>query len=72
VLMNSEEITTEDDLRPEYDLKELKVRRVGPRRKSFAGTVPAELRSPAEGNMREVGTEGLDGDVCAKRGSFKN
>ena len=28
-----------DDLRPEYDLRNLRVRRLGPGRKSFAGSV---------------------------------
>jgi hypothetical protein len=30
---------TEDELRPEYDLKSLRVRRLGPGRKSFGGSV---------------------------------
>lgn len=30
-----------DDLRPEYDLRKLKVRRIGPGRGSFAGVVAA-------------------------------
>lgn len=34
---NNSEI--EDTLRSEYDLKQLRVRRLGPGRKSFAGTV---------------------------------
>jgi len=29
----------EDELRPEYDLKSLKVRRLGPKRKSFGETI---------------------------------
>ena len=29
----------EDELRPEYDLRSLQVRKVGPERKSFGGTV---------------------------------
>jgi hypothetical protein len=29
----------DDELRPEYDLKNLRVRRLGPRRKSFGGSV---------------------------------
>jgi len=29
----------DDELRPEYDLKSLRVRRLGPGRKSFAGSV---------------------------------
>lgn len=29
----------EDELRPEYDLKSLRVRRLGPSRKSFGGSV---------------------------------
>ena len=29
----------EDELRPEYDLKSLRVRRLGPGRKSFGGSV---------------------------------
>jgi methyl-accepting chemotaxis protein len=32
----------EDDLRPEYDLKSLRVRKLGPERKSFWGTVRLE------------------------------
>ena len=29
----------EDELRPEYDLRSLRVRRLGPERKSFGGSV---------------------------------
>lgn len=29
----------EDTLRPEYDLRQLRVRKLGPQRKSFAGTI---------------------------------
>jgi hypothetical protein len=32
----------EDDLRPEYDLKSLQIRRLGPGRKSFRDTVRLE------------------------------
>jgi hypothetical protein len=31
-----------DELRPEYDLKSLEVRRLGPRRKSFGGVIRLE------------------------------
>ena len=31
-----------DELRPEYDLKSLRVRKLGPGRKSFSGTVRLE------------------------------
>lgn len=31
-----------DDLRPEYDLRSLRVRKLGPERKSFAGTIRLE------------------------------
>ena len=34
--MNKVESEMEDDLRPEYDLYSLRVRRVGPERKSFS------------------------------------
>ena len=33
--MKSAKINEDDDLRPEYDLKSLKVRKLGPGRKSF-------------------------------------
>ena len=33
--MKSAKINEDDDLRPEYDLKSLKVRKLGPERKSF-------------------------------------
>jgi hypothetical protein len=36
--MKKDELALEDDLRPEYDLKSLKVRRMGAGRKNFAGT----------------------------------
>jgi hypothetical protein len=36
--MKKDELELEDDLRPEYDLKSLKVRRMGAGRKNFAGT----------------------------------
>ncbi len=35
--MNKVKSETEDDLRPEYDLRSLRVRKMGPRRKSFGG-----------------------------------
>ena len=42
--MKKVETTMDDDLRPEYDLGSLRVRKVGPKRKNFRGqmeTVPA-------------------------------
>ncbi|MBK8537036.1 MAG: hypothetical protein IPL59_19240 [Candidatus Competibacteraceae bacterium] len=36
--MNKVELETEDDLRPEYDLSSLRVRKVGPERKGFSGS----------------------------------
>ncbi len=36
--MSPTKSTMDDDLRNEYDLKTLQVRRLGPERKSFAGT----------------------------------
>ena len=36
--MNKAENNMEDELRPEYDLRSLRVRRLGPGRTSFAGT----------------------------------
>ncbi len=38
--MNNNEI--EDELRPEYDLQSLQVRKLGPRRKKFCDTVRLE------------------------------
>ena len=35
----------EDDLRPEYDLKNLRVRRLGTESKSFAGQAVRSLRN---------------------------
>ena len=35
--MKKDEIKSDDELRPEYDLKSLKLRKVGPDRKSFNG-----------------------------------
>ncbi|MFZ4789655.1 MAG: hypothetical protein ACOYMW_01935 [Candidatus Competibacteraceae bacterium] len=35
--MNKVKSETEDDLRPEYDLGSLRVRKMGPERKSFGG-----------------------------------
>ncbi|CDH45701.1 hypothetical protein [Candidatus Contendibacter odensensis] len=37
--MNKVELETEDDLRPEYDLSSLRVRKVGPERKDFGGSI---------------------------------
>ncbi|HXG66754.1 MAG TPA: hypothetical protein VNO70_16755 [Blastocatellia bacterium] len=37
--MKKDETEMDDDLRPEYDLKSLRVRRLGPGRKSFGGSV---------------------------------
>ena len=36
--MKKDNVKMEDELRPEYDLMNLKVRKVGPERKSFYGT----------------------------------
>ena len=35
--MKKVETTLDDELRPEYDLRSLRVRKVGPKRKSFSG-----------------------------------
>lgn len=37
--MKKVETGMDDELRPEYDLKSLRVRRIGPGRKSFGGSV---------------------------------
>ena len=37
-----------DDLRPEYDLRTLRVRRLGPGRRSFAGPIVEEVRRARE------------------------
>jgi hypothetical protein len=36
--MKKDDLELEDDIRPEYDLKSLKVRQMGSGRKNFAGT----------------------------------
>jgi methyl-accepting chemotaxis protein len=40
--MKRDELNMEDDLRPEYNLKSLRVRKLGPERRSFGGTVRLE------------------------------
>uniref|UniRef100_UPI0040563B62 hypothetical protein n=1 Tax=Candidatus Electrothrix sp. TaxID=2170559 RepID=UPI0040563B62 len=35
--MKRDKTEADDELRPEYDLKSLKLRKVGPKRKSFGG-----------------------------------
>ena len=41
--MKKDELKMDDELRPEYDLKSLKLRKVGPKRKRFDGpTAPIE------------------------------
>lgn len=37
--MKKDKATIQDELRPEYDLKRLRVRKMGPERKSFGGSV---------------------------------
>ena len=37
--MKKVETSIDDELRPEYDLKSLRVRRLGPERKTFGGSV---------------------------------
>jgi hypothetical protein len=37
--MKKDDTEMEDELRPEYDLRTLRVRRLGPGRKSFGGSV---------------------------------
>lgn len=51
----------EDELRSEYDLKSLRIRSLGPGRKSFGGTVRlepdvAEMFPNAEPSMRLYGS----------------
>ena len=36
-IMKKVDAKMDDELRPEYDLKDLRVRKVGPKRKSFSG-----------------------------------
>ena len=40
--MNKIKMEIEDELRPEYDLKNLQVRKIGPKRKSFGDLVRLE------------------------------
>ena len=40
--MKKNEIQAEDELRPEYDLKSLRVRKLGPGRRSFGGVIRLE------------------------------
>ncbi len=40
-IMKKDNATMKDDLLPEYDLKKLRVRKVGPDRKYFAGRLVA-------------------------------
>ena len=40
--MKKDESEQSDELRPEYDLRRLRVRKLGPERKSFADTVRLE------------------------------
>ena len=37
--MKKDKTTIQDELRPEYDLKSLRVRKMGPERKQFGGSV---------------------------------
>jgi len=46
--MNQIETELEDELRPEYDLRNLRVRKVGPERKSFGGATVRLERDVAE------------------------
>ena len=46
--MKQIETEMEDELRPEYDLKDLRVRKVGPERKSFGGSIVRLERDVAE------------------------
>jgi hypothetical protein len=40
--MKKDKTARADELRPEYDLKRLEVRRLGPQRKSFGGVIRLE------------------------------
>ena len=40
--MKKTEQVSNDELRPEYDLRSLRVRKLGPERKSFGGTIRLE------------------------------
>ena len=46
--MKQIETEMEDELRPEYDLRNLRVRKVGPERKSFGGSTVRLERDVAE------------------------
>jgi hypothetical protein len=37
--MKTDNLDLDDDLQPEYDLTQLRIRRLGPGRKTFAGTL---------------------------------
>ncbi len=41
--MKKVETSMDDDLRPEYDLGSLRVRKVGPKRKNFRGQMETEV-----------------------------
>lgn len=46
--MKKDKAVLQDELLPEYDLIKLRVRKVGPERKSFAGKPFIQLESDAE------------------------
>jgi hypothetical protein len=55
--MNDKEPSEDDELRPHYDLKSLRVRKLGPGRKSFVLTTPtSDLKdTPSESSLGTIG-----------------
>lgn len=51
-IMKKDKATMQDDLLPEYDLKKLRVRKVGPERKSFGGKPIIQLEPDVAGVSR--------------------
>ena len=60
--MKKIETTTDDDLRPEYDLRSLRVRKVGPKRKYFRSQMETEVAT-LKAHGIDLGTLAKDYDI---------
>jgi Protein of unknown function (DUF2806) len=65
--MKRDELSMEDELRPEYDLKSLRVRKLGSERKSFGKRVSLDTKNLMSDKTNEVHKElaGLNGEVLS-------
>lgn len=70
--MKKTESEPNDELRPEYDLRSLRVRKLGPGRKSFSGTVAldpdvAAVFPDADSILQTYGAKRAKNNSCSRQ-----